>query len=233
MKQYKYLIFITLVISSFLFFGSVKADYQATVINNVGASCSLKENSTGYCYYKNSNLDSYVSGVVWLDTGDEVTVLTNYQTVPTKDTSICSDYYVYAGYYCNANLTTGEISDELKEEFKNLGFPESYYNKLAILKKAHPEWEFKAINTDLDFNEAVKALNIAGRSLIQRSSSNNYAYMASDSTSFDYLNDLYIPYDSKNSSNAWYNANYDTWQVTTPRKPHFLASKMGINVRSM
>ena len=222
MKRYKLLFIITFVISSFLFITNIRADYKATVINPSGAKCELKSNSTGYCYYKDSNLNSYVSGVVWLDTGDEVTVLTNEVTVPTKDTNLCKDYYVkvryyfnttnttYKGYYCNANLTTGTITDEMKTEFTNAGFPESYFSKLAILKTAHPNWEFKAINTKLDFNSAVNSLNIAGRSLVQLSSSNNYAYMDTGSTSFDYKNNKFIPYDSKSSDNAWYNANYDT-----------------------
>ena len=222
MKQYKYLFIITFVISSFFFITNGIADYKAVAINPSGASCHLKAGSTGYCYYSNENLNSYVSGPVWLDTGDEVTVLTNYPTVPTKDTSLCSDYYVYTsyyfsvngltykGYYCNANLTIGEVSEELKTEFTNAGFPSSYFNKLAILKQAHPKWKFRAVDTKLDFNSAVKSLNIAGWSLIQLSSANNYAYMATDSTSFDYKNNKFIPYDSKNSDNAWYNANYDT-----------------------
>jgi len=222
MKQYKCLFIITFVVSSFLFLIDIKADYKATVINPIGAKCDLKYDSTGYCYYKDSNLDKYVKDVVWLDTGDEVNVLTDYETVPTKNIEVCSDYYVYVsyyfvnkkqtyeGYYCNANLTTGLLTDEMKEEFKTLGFPESYWEKLAVLKTAHPNWEFRVINTKLNFDEAVKSLNIADKSLVQLSASNNYAYLSTDSASFDYYKDKYIAYDSIGSSNAWYNANYDT-----------------------
>ena len=221
MKQCKYLFIITFVISSFLFLRDVNADYEATVLNPSDASCSLKEDSTGYCYYENSDLNSI--GRIWyLDTGDVVTVLTNEPTVPTNDVNLCSDYYVkttfffsstsktYTGYYCNANLTTGLLTDEMKVEFAEAGFPESYFEKLAILKTAHPNWVFKTIDTKLNFYESVGALNIADWSLVQLSASNNYAYLAIDSASFDYYNDKYIPYDNKLSDNAWYNANYDT-----------------------
>jgi len=222
MKQYKFLIFITLVISSFLFINKVSADYEAIVVNPSGAKCDLKSDSTGYCLYSDESLENYLSVVVWLDTGDEVKVITDEEIVPTKDVNLCSDHYVavdyyfadtsftYRGYYCNANLITSEISEEEKQEFTTLGFPESYFKKLRILKLAHPTWEFKVINTKLDFNEAVKSLNIAERSLIQRSSSNDYAYLDIGSSSFDYYNNKFIPYDSKSSDNAWYNANYDT-----------------------
>ena len=84
MIKTKYCLFFVLIISPFLFLSVVNADYKASVLNPAGASCSLYNGSltsTGYCYYSNSNLNSYVSGVIWLDTGDEVTVLTNYDTV--------------------------------------------------------------------------------------------------------------------------------------------------------
>lgn len=222
MKRNKYLIFIALIVSSFLFIYNAKADYKATVLNPSGANCSLRPGSTGYCIYKDESLEEYLPVIVWLDTGDEVNVITDIPTVPTKDANLCSDYYVavdyhysdtgytYRGYYCNANLTTGLLTDELKREFTDLGFPESYFEKLAILKQAHPNWKFRSIDTKLDFKTAINSLNIAGWSLVQKSASNNYAYMDIDSTSFDYKNNDYIPYDSKDSDNAWYNANKET-----------------------
>lgn len=220
----KYIYAYVLFILPFLFINNVSADYKATVINPSGASCNLytKGTSTGYCFYSNNNLNSVNSSLIWLDTGDEVTVYTDNTMVKSDNTTLCSDYYVYAGYYstkkqttykgyyCNAYLSSGTLTEELKNEFKNLGFPESYWEKLAILKTAHPTWTFKAINTGLNFSEAVKQENVADRSLIQKSSSNNYAYTAVDSISFDYYNDTFIAYDSTSSSNPWYRANYDT-----------------------
>ena len=75
MKQCKYLFIITFVISSFLFIENIKADYKATVLNAPGAKCELLDGSTGFCFYKDENLDNYVDPVKWLDNGDEVTVL--------------------------------------------------------------------------------------------------------------------------------------------------------------
>ena len=219
--KYKYLFILVLFILPFLFLNNVSADYKATVVNPTGAKCNLKSNSTGYCFYSNNKLNSLVTNILWLDTGDEVTVHTDSEKIQTNNTDLCSDYYVYAsyysayfkktykGYYCNAYLSSGSLTDELKNEFKNLGFPESYWEKLAILKTAHPTWSFVAVNTNLDFSEAVKNENISDRSLIQKSSSSNYAYTAIDSISFDYYNDTFIAYDDKNSSNPWYRANND------------------------
>lgn len=220
MKCYKYLFMITFVISSFLFLSSVKADYKATVLNPTTASCSLKENSTGYCYYANSNLNS-LGGIWYLDTGDKVTVLTNYEKVLTKDTNLCPDYYVYTsfyfdstgktynGYYCNAYLKTSVLTDALKTEFRNAKFPESYWEKLAILKTAHPNWSFRAINTQLDFKEAVTNQTYGSKSLLRLSMSNNYAYLDNGASSFDYYKNSYIAYDDTTGSDPWYKANYD------------------------
>ena len=218
MKKYIYVF--VLFISLFLFKNSVNADYKATVVNPSNAKCSIK-NTPGLCYYADSNLDS-VGGIYSLDTGDEVTVLTNYDTVPTKDTNLCKDYYVYTsfyysnknktyyGYYCNDNLSKGELSNELEEEFRNAGFPESYWEKLAILKAAHPNWNFVAINTNLDFQASVIGENVVGRSLVQTSASNNYAYFDSDTTSFNYYEDHFNERDGIGSSNPWCDANRET-----------------------
>lgn len=212
------LLFLTL----FFLADIAKADYDAVVVNPSGSKCSFSNNSTGFCFYKDSNLSTHYSDVYWLDTGDKVTILSGYDSIKSNDPSLCSDYYVYTnfyynakphyGYYCNAYLKAESLlTDELKKEFTDAGFPESYHEALAILKVAHPNWKFNTIDTKLSFEEAVNGeANRVGANLVQLSASNNYAYMATDSASFDYLNDKFIPYDSKASSNAWYNANRDT-----------------------
>ena len=211
MKQFKYLFIITFVISSFLFVNNVKADYKATVLNAPGAKCELLESSTGYCFYKDENLDSYVNPVKWFDNGDEVTVLTEQQSLPSKNLELCPDYYVYVtfqynsvgteykGYYCNAYLTTGILTDEFKKEFTDLGFPESYFEKLAILKKAHPNWEFKAINTNLEWKDVVDVESAIGTSLIQGPE----GYRSTLGGSYNYYTDEF----TVKEGTDWYAAN--------------------------
>lgn len=220
-KIYKYIFIFAFIIFTFFVINDVSADYKASVVNPSGAKCSLKSNSTGYCYYKDSNLNDFVQSVVWLDSGDEVTVIESKEKVNSPDKNVCSDYYVYTsyyfsaynktfyGYYCHANLSTGEISDELKKEFSDAGFPESYWNKLAILKQAHPDWTFKAIDTDLDFNTVILNQTYGTKSLLRRSMSNNYAYLDISNSGFNYKGDKYIAYDDITGSDPWYKANYD------------------------
>lgn len=223
-KNYKYIFIVAFIILPFLFINSVQAEvtYKATVKYVEGAKCNIyygSLKSSGFCYYENSNLNSYVPGVIWLDAGDEVTVHPD-KRVATKDTNLCSEDYVYTdfsfkgntyhGYYCSANLNTGNLlTDELKGKFKAAGFPESYWPKLAELKTNHPNWEFKAIKTDLNFNDVVTNQTYGNKSLLRRSMSNNYRYLSLDGDAFDYYNDYYIPYDDTTGSDPWYKANYD------------------------
>lgn len=198
----------------------VFADYKATVLITDGATCSLYSKSTGKCFYQNTNFNSTVPGVIWFDTGDTVTVIEG-ATYASPNKNICDTHYVkvtfsfptkpnkvYTGYFCNSNLIKeGEVANNYKEEFKNAGFPESYYSKLAILKQAHPNWTFKAINTNLDFHEAVNNENSLGRSLIQVTSSvNDQGYLNTWSGAYNYYTDTFKAFDGSN----WYAANYDT-----------------------
>ena len=202
------------------FKGNILADYRATVLITDGSKCSLSSKSTGKCFYQNTNFNSTVPGVVWLDTGDVVTVIGS-STYASPNKSTCDTYYVkatysfpsnpnkvYTGYFCNSNLKKeGEVSNNYIEEFRRAGFPESYYSKLSILKEAHPNWTFRAINTNLDFKTAVDNENSLGRSLIQVTSSvNNQGYLNTWSGSYNYYTDTFKAFDGSN----WYAANYDT-----------------------
>jgi len=223
-KNYKYIFIVAFIILPFLFINSVQAEttYKATVKYVEGAKCNIyygSLKSSGFCYYANSNLNSYVPGVIWLDAGDEVIVHPD-KKVATKDTSLCSGDYVYTdfnfkgntyhGYYCSTNLNTGNLlTDELKEKFKAEGFPESYWPKLAELKTNHPNWEFKAIKTDLNFKDVVTNQTYGEKSLLRKSMSNNYRYLSLDGDAFDYYRDYYIAYDDTTGSDPWYKANYD------------------------
>ena len=198
----------------------VKADYRATVLITDGAKCELRSTSTGKCLYRDTNFNSYVSGVVWLDTGDQVTVIEG-ATYPSPNSSRCDTYYVkvnysfqnnpskvYTGYFCNSNLKReGEVDNNYRDEFAAAGFPESYFSKLSILKAAHPKWTFKAVNTNLDFNYAVNRENTLGNSLLEVTNGyNNVGYLNTLPGSYNYYTDSFKAFDGS----SWYAANYDT-----------------------
>ena len=213
----KIILLFSFLLPLFLTLNSVKADYKAKALNPAGAKCHLKSSSTGYCFYANENLNS-VNAMGWLDTGDEVTVITSKAKIPSRD-NICNSNYVYVsqvypknnnvyyGYYCETYLSSNALTDELRNEFRSAGFPESYWENLAILKTAHPNWSFIAINTNLDFNTVVENESYGSRSLLRGSMSNSYAYLRLDAASFNYKGDYFIPYDDTTGLDPWYLAN--------------------------
>ena len=221
MNSLKRFIFIfVFFVSVFAFNNFVKADYKATVLITDGAKCELKSTSTGKCLYRDTDFDSYVSGVVWLDTGDSVTVIEG-ATYTSPNKSRCDTYYVkvnysfqnnpskvYTGYFCNSNLKKeGEVDNNYRDEFARAGFPESYFAKLSILKAAHPNWTFKAVNTGIDFNYAVSRENTLGNSLLEVTSGyNNVGYLNTWAGSYNYYTDTFKAYDGS----TWYAANADT-----------------------
>jgi len=215
-KIYKFLFILIFVISSFLFINDVKADYEAIVVNPAGSKCELYSKATGKCFYKNENINSYVSGVVWFDTGDKVTVVEGKQTIPTKNTKYCKDHYVYVkyifpqnnntyyGYFCNDALINPDtaLTEELKIEFQNAKFPSSYWKSLAVMKSAHPNWSFVAINTNLDWNYVVDVESSVGLSFIQ----GDQGYRSTLGGSYDYYTDTFTIMEGSD----WYAANKET-----------------------
>lgn len=224
MKKNKMLYLFVLIMSLFVFPNVVKANYKAAaVITENDKLCDIKLTNNGVyhsypisgkCFYANANLNTVTSGVLFLDNGDEVEVITSEATIASNDASKCADYYVYArynqyyGYFCNANLSNNVLTEELKTEFRNAGFPESYWEKLAILKTAHPNWTFKAANTGLDFDTAVNnEISDITRNLIQVTGSfNNVGYLNTAPGSYNYKTDRFAVLDGSN----WYSANKDT-----------------------
>ena len=197
---------------------NVNADYNATVVSV--AKCPLKSNATGSCIYKDTKFNSYVSGPVWVDVGDKLTVITSKSEVkaPSSGTgSECKSNYVYIsidfasetynGYVCKENLWDGNIPDELKKEFTTAGFPESYWNSLTALRMAHPKWKFVAVNTKLDFKTAVANEDSGSKSLIQYTNNvNALGYLSTSEVNYDWTTDKYKTYAGSN----WYAANSET-----------------------
>ena len=54
--KHKLLFILAFVIPFYFFINNVKADYSATVINEINASCSLKSTATGYKFYRETNI---------------------------------------------------------------------------------------------------------------------------------------------------------------------------------
>ena len=89
------------------------------------------------------------------------------------------DYDGTTGYVCSEYVTPVIAPEEEKTEpttaceaeMKEAGFPASYWSGLCSLKQAHPNWDFKAVITGLDWTSAVNSFTSCGDSLLQTSNS--------------------------------------------------------------
>ena len=217
--KYKIFSILVFVLSSFLFLDDVQANYSAVVVNSPNASCDIysrthpNSSNRGFCLYKDSKLDSIVSGAFFLDTGDSVTVLEDKGTVKTNNEELCRDNYVYVshttskgntyeGLYCSTYLKPIATTDEIKKELEDAGFPESYWDGLTKLKMVYPNWTFRAVKTNVDWNKAVEAESAVGMSLIDGSEE---GYRSTLGGSYDYETDIFKVMEGS----RWYAANSD------------------------
>ncbi len=82
----------------------------------------------------------------------------------TNDAYVCGSYL---SIYTKSNKVNSSPSNEYEQYLANLGFPSTYWDYLTDLHNAHPNWEFEAIKTNLDWSDSVAQQSIVGVSLIQ------------------------------------------------------------------
>lgn len=126
------------------------------------------------------------------------------------------------GYVCGLFAKIEEVLEEevikpedyqeYSEYLKELGFPDNYISKLLELHVKHPEWQFKVMNVDIDFNNFIKLEYDGyskGWSLIEDTGRYYDGYKSFDSWSYNYLTDVFSNNFSGGGSN-WYAASRET-----------------------
>lgn len=210
-------LFYIVIAISFLYASNVKAaNITGTVVGSdiLAASgpnltkpnneCSYKENGKYSSVYASPNLRCF-------DTGDKV-VIHNYDSIIPSTISSCSKGFYnvtytwqsgnsYSGYVCADNVVTNVDSSAYATEFKNSNIPSIYWDKLALLKQAHPNWKFTGYNTGLDWNTVLTEEE--GSNAIQ---SSNPIYLSLKDYSYNASNNNYIPLEA----GGWYFANTKT-----------------------
>lgn len=152
-----------------------------------------------------------------IDSAEEVEIL-NYDEIIVSTIDSCkSGYYKVSakdvmgenqiGYVCADNIKANIDISKYKEEFTKSGFPETYFEKLTVLKDTHPNWIFTAYKTNLDWNEVVNNESVVGISYIQITNMDTQKqYISLSDGSYDPINKTYIIKEGKN----WYAANKET-----------------------
>lgn len=203
-RKIKYLVILIL---SFIPFINVKADQTSAVIN-----------SSSVGFYKNANDYNMVNGYFIFDIGDKV-YLNGEKIASTID--ICSsDFYygsytykgtIYNGYVCADYLSFDLDLTLYEEEFKKNNIPEIYWESLTVLKKAYPNWQFKGIETNLNWEDVISAESVVGKNLIQLNNpltDEDKAFLSLDGGSFDPSTNTYMHHPTE--GNTWYYPNKKT-----------------------
>lgn len=98
-------------------------------------------------------------------------------------------------------VTNAPIGDE---EFENsiASFPEAYKNSLRALHAAHPMWKFTAVDTGLDWNDALKAESAVGKNLVSKNCISSWKSTAAQAYNW--------------SNNTWYTFDGGSWVSASP-----------------
>ena len=158
--------------------------------------------------------------IVFLYSGDELTYLET-----GKSGSGCGNpwykvqYGSDIGYVCGDYAKIEKIEEinpedytEYSEYLKELGFPDSYIPKLVELHVKYPEWQFKVMNVESDFDSLVKLEYDGyskGWSLIEDTGSNYDGYKSFDSWSYNYLTNVFNT-NFVGGGKSWYAASKET-----------------------
>ena len=103
----------------------------------------------------------------------------------SKEGYVCSEFVEFKTTVTPKNP---EEYANYAEYLKALGFPDSYIPALSVLNDQYPKWEFMPVITNIDFNTAVNAQSIGGKSCTY---SKSQGYYLTDGGSYDYLTDTF------------------------------------------
>lgn len=113
------------------------------------------------------------------------------------------------GYIREDFITFVEIEDNETapigdEEFENsiAALPGSYKNSLRTLHAAHPAWKFEAVDTGLDWNEALTAESSVGKNLVTKNSVASWKSTATQAYNW--------------ANNTWYTFDGGSWVSASP-----------------
>lgn len=188
--------------------------WQSDMDSKAAASGSI---TADYVYFRETP-----GGTPLKDANGVTIMLMSGQQLSVLDTTNSSWYKVslsyggngYTGYVSsqfisiNSNNTgTTEPSSDADFESKLTaqGFPESYKVYLRRLHELYPNWEFKAVQTGIDWNTLVSnEVNKTGqiKNLVYGSSSYPHYNWRSTTVGYNYVTDKWSPYDGT----TWYAA---------------------------
>ena len=165
------------------------------------------------------NTSSSSGTITYLYKGNELTLLDKNAGSGNGCTSAWYkvQYGSSVGYVCSQFAKIEVVEEinpddykEYSEYLKKLGFPDSYITKLVELHAKYPEWQFKVMNIDLNFDKFVSIeYNPDGLSLIEDTGRYFDGYKSLDSWSYNYLTNVFYT-GFEGGGDVWYAASKQT-----------------------
>ena len=109
-----------------------------------------------------------------------------------------------SGSGSSGNSSAVSVPSDFKNKMKAAGFPESYYTGLYQVYQEHPNWNFKAVKTGLDWDTVVEKESKIGVSLVENSLSD--VLKSVEKGAYNLSTGKYISHDSGN----WVQASEET-----------------------
>ncbi len=179
-----------------------KAAAEEAARNAAAATASTNEKTISSASIKGSGVrvrDRAVDGNIQaqLSTGHPLSILgentekDNYKWYCVKFSYLGSEKVGYVRSDLVNVVYSSAASDYATDpDFENAiaQFPDSYKNSLRALHSTYPNWRFEAVDTGLDFNEALMAESAVGKNLVSKYSISSWkstqpqAYNWSDNT---------------------------------------------------
>ena len=174
MKKVEYILFSFLVMFIFL----ADANAATTAHAYINSTCNIRTGpGTQNTKLANGLIGSYyllVEDRTYQDTNNHYDCNSDwYQIYYNGGTAyVCGEDHVDVVRSHSTDDVAPSTTCEI--EMSNLGFPSSYWGGLCALKERHPNWQFVAIQTNLDWSYAVQRESSCGKSYLQTS---NEEYM--------------------------------------------------------
>ena len=108
---------------------------------------------------------------------------------------VLKEGYIYAQWVKELGADDSDFTGQTDATFEQqiAAFPESYKNALRRLHEKHPEWNFVAYNTGIDYNDAVEAQNNGKLSMIYfKEGTTPFSWLSTKSEDYNWATDTYV-----------------------------------------
>ncbi len=89
--------------------------------------------------------------------------------------------------------TQPDNADDFEQQLASQNFPESYLPGLRLLHELHPDWQFVANHTGLDWESVIDNESVAGKNLIPNTKGNEWKSF--EANAYNWKTDSFIVYD--------------------------------------